>query len=44
MTAGLITNEEISVNNQPFSYTSNANHQQSSSQLPCYDNHAFSKN
>ena len=44
MTAGLITNEEISVNNQPFSYTSN-NHQQSSSQgLPCYDNHAFSKN
>ena len=42
LTAGLITNEEISVNNQPFSYTSN--NQTQSQGLPCYDNHAFNKN
>jgi len=49
LTAGLITNEEISINNQPFSYTSNNNNQSSSpGTLPCYDqgvdNHGFNKN
>lgn len=35
ITAELITNEEIQVNNQPFSYINN--NQSTSQVLPCYD-------
>lgn len=45
LSVGLITNEEISVNNQPFSYTSGPNQSTNQTQYKYeYDNQAFNKN